>query len=197
MKISCVILAAGQASRMGRPKQLLPFGEVSLLEHVLNIAFKIDFSEIRIVLGAHKDLILPIVEKLDVHVSINDNWASGMGSSISCAVKDQPKDVEGLVIMLGDQPFIRASHIEALIDTHQQSRKKIVASMYEEKWGVPAFFHESIFEKLSALKEQEGAGKLIKAHKDELALVKNPDAAIDLDTPEDYEKWKNFSGDSV
>lgn len=192
MNASCLILAAGQASRMGRPKQMLPFGEGTLLQHVIKIAQQLTWQEIRVVVGAHRDLIAPSLKGWGVEVSVNPNWESGMGSSIAKGVSDLLYEPEGVLILLGDQPFVTHKHLGALIQKYQSSQKAIIASSYQHKMGVPAFFHQSFFPKLKSLASKEGAGKLIKQHRQDVDVVSFAKAAIDLDTPEDYEKWKGF-----
>lgn len=175
---------------MGRPKQVLPFGEGTLLQHVIHIASQVNFDEIRVVLGAHRQLILPVLKEMSVQLSFNSDWEKGMASSIAQGISDLPKNSEGALIMLGDQPFVSSAHLEALVQKHLESQKPIVASFYKGKMGVPALFHHSFYEKLKDLKGKQGAGKLIGTNPQELEFIEFPEAAIDLDTPEDYEKWK-------
>jgi len=191
MKVSCLILAAGEASRMGSAKQLLPFGEKTLLQWVIETALQVDFEEIRLVLGAHREKIMPSLRHYPISFTHNPHWKEGMGTSIAVGMKEIVPESEAVLIMLGDQPFVGPDHLKALISHHKRSRKPIVASYYREKAGVPALFTREKFDQLQQLKGKEGAGRMIRESQPEVYRLGFEGAAIDIDTPEDYQKWKN------
>ncbi len=191
MRVSCLILAAGEASRMGSAKQLLPFGEKTLLQWVIETALQVDFEEIRLVLGAHRQKIMPSLKNYPVAFTHNPHWEEGMGTSIAMGMKEILPGSEAVLIMLGDQPFVGPDHLQALISHHKRSRKSIVASYYREKAGVPALFTREKFDQLKQLKGKEGAGRMIRESQQEVYSLALAEAAIDIDTPKDYQKWKN------
>ena len=85
LNITLVILAAGASTRMGTPKQLLPWGENNLINHTINTALRTGAKKIVIVLGANKDIIKKEVDHFPITVLINEQWQQGLGTSIACA----------------------------------------------------------------------------------------------------------------
>ena len=81
-EIPILLLAAGASSRMGRSKALLPWGEGTLIEHQVKTLLKTGHPVV-VVIGHKADKILPILNKLPVRVSVNQQWKKGMGSSIA------------------------------------------------------------------------------------------------------------------
>ena len=82
------MLAAGSSSRLGRPKQALPFDGKTLLQHTIEIAADADVASIIVVLGANAELLQKDISTTGVRTILNDHWAEGMASSITCGVKD-------------------------------------------------------------------------------------------------------------
>jgi molybdenum cofactor cytidylyltransferase len=191
-KFICIILAAGNSSRLGRPKQLLKLGQESLLQQAINVASTI--TDTIIVLGANDNKIL---NELDFPENcsyvINQDWESGMSTSIkagvTAAMVSQPN---GLLLMLCDQPFVDAYLLRNLIQRFQQTGKQIIASNYNGGSGVPAFFGPDFFSHLLNLKGQEGARKLIAANPIDVAVVDFPLGAYDVDTESDVTQILNL-----
>ena len=98
--------------------------------------------------------------------------------------------VEGVIIMVCDQPFVTSHLLNELIIAHQKTGKPIVASGYENTFGPPVFFHHSLFNELLQLKGDIGARGIIKQHTNEVEVVPFPDGTYDIDTEADYEKVK-------
>jgi molybdenum cofactor cytidylyltransferase len=150
-KIAVLILAAGEASRMQRPKQLLPWRETTLLNHCMATAFDLRNTKSFVVLGAHKDDILPTINHSNVSVLHNEHWKQGMGSSISFGVTSIQSygDFDAVLIVVADQPLVSLSYLENMIQIYTSSNKGIVASKYEDnKLGVPVIFDARYFKYL-------------------------------------------------
>ena len=159
-KIAVLILAAGEASRMKRPKQLLSWKQTTLLNHSIETVSNLDNAASFVVLGAHKDDIMPTINNSSVTVLYHENWQQGMGTSISFGVKsiESYGDFEAILIVLADQPLVNSSYLESLIQTYMSSEKGIVASQYADtKLGVPVVFSNTYFKLLMQLKEDKGA----------------------------------------
>jgi molybdenum cofactor cytidylyltransferase len=145
-----------------------------------------------VVLGANKQVIHKALHK-NVLFAINHNWSSGMASSIHCGLSillRSAPGAEAALIMVCDQPFVTPGLLKEIFAQHQTTAKNVVACRYGNTIGVPALFHRSLFTQLLALEGDEGARKLIKQHKDELAIVSFPKGDIDIDTIDDWNKWQ-------
>ena len=193
------MLAAGQASRMGRPKQLLRWKGKPLLGHALETALHIARADACIVVGgAYPEEIEAVAGGYPgVQTVRNPDWATGMGSSIACGVRALLASVptlDGILIMLADQPLVQVPQVEALLQAWESSALDFVAACYEEQPGVPALFSASLFPSLLGLQGQSGAKALFKDPALQGVLLPMPEAACDLDTPEEWERFQQEHG---
>lgn len=194
--IGIVILAAGSSSRIGRPKQLLEFEGMTLLNHAITEAANSNACSVIVVLGAYADLIANEINGDIVYVVKNKNWNEGMASSVRLGLDTllkQTPSIDAVIFMVCDQPYISTSVLNDLISKHQQTGKPVVTSNYGEAIGSPALFHKSFFSELMELKGDVGARKIIQEHSDEVATVLFTKGKIDIDTKENYDALKNSS----
>lgn len=186
--VGLIILAAGESSRMGKPKQLLPFSGHSLIQHMVQSGLTSRCFPVVVVLGANAALIKLDISDLPVFIAENTQWEEGMASSIRIGMDmllSVNSSVEGVIIMLCDQPYVKATLLNHFIEEYQLTHKSLIASSYAGTLGVPALFCKSLFPILMQLKGQEGARKII-AHVTEVHSISFPEGEIDIDTPEDY-----------
>src|SRR5258705_9789332 len=189
-KIGIMILAAGASTRMGKPKQLLLHRGQTLLRSAVETAVASLCRPIVVVIGAHAELVKEELEHLPILVVENREWEKGMSSSIRIgldALVDTCAKLDGVVIMLCDQPFVTAGVINSLVEAHRKTGKIIVTSSYRETRGVPAFFSRQLFGEIAALESNEGARQVIANHSDAVAAIYFPEGTVDVDTPGDYE----------
>lgn len=197
-KISIIILAAGPSSRLNEPKQLLSFKDKTLIEHAIDNALASNLGPVFVVLGSSTDLISKKLKgyKGKINIVQNQEWESGVGSSIRAGlgevVKKEPKTY-GILITLVDQPLIDTSHLVNMIRSHFTFGKKIIASGYGGSFGVPAFFHKSLFNYVEKLDGDQGAKSIISKLKQDVHIIPNPNAELDIDTEADYEALQNRS----
>ncbi|MBG48264.1 MAG: 4-diphosphocytidyl-2C-methyl-D-erythritol synthase [Pseudozobellia sp.] len=187
--IVIVILAAGSSSRMGEPKQLLPYNHTTLLGNAIEQAKKSDAQKIVLVLGANAHLIEEAHKSAEVEFVINPDWENGMGSSIAVAVNhlmNNTGEVNGILFMLADQPLVDYEHLNKLIAKFKSVPESIIASEYEKRAGVPAIFSQSYFSQLSRLGARAGAQTIIELNMKEVATVNLGEKSIDIDTKEEY-----------
>lgn len=194
-KIGIIILAAGASKRLGRAKQLLEFEGKTLLKRITENALATNLKTV-VVLGANAEKIKTAIENLQVEIVENENWQDGMSSSIVVGLRHLLKIQENLsavIILLCDQPFIDREIIKQLIKTQEATNKKIVAGKYAETVGVPALFTKDVFDELLELDREKGAKLVIKnyAALNKIATVSIPEAELDIDTEEDFEKLKS------
>ncbi|WP_058999133.1 nucleotidyltransferase family protein [Leptolyngbya sp. NIES-2104] len=187
--IGLVLLAAGASSRMGTAKQLLPYQGRSLLRYMAEVALASRCSSVVVVLGAHVDRTRLEIRDLPVQTIENPHWSSGVGSSIQAGVQQitaQPLDA--IIVMLCDQPLVTSANLNQLIESYQATQPSVIASAYADTLGVPALFSHQLFPDLLRLSPNEGAKHLIKQYRDRVDSISFPKGAIDLDTPEDYQR---------
>jgi CTP:molybdopterin cytidylyltransferase MocA len=190
-QLGAVILAAGAATRMGQPKQVLPIGGVPLLVRVIEAALASPAWPIVVVVGAHAEIVLPLVLRFPVIVARNPSWAEGMASSIRAgmdALERYAVMSDAVLFTVCDQPHFSSAAIARLLEAFT-TNGQIAAAAYNDQLGVPAIFSRAHFDSLRALTGTDGARKIIARNRSMVAKVDLPDLGLDLDTPEDYEKF--------
>jgi len=186
-----IILAAGSSSRLGKPKQNLVYQRATLLQRAVNTALSSVCRPVVLVLGANAEMIAPAVENKEVAILQNQDWQEGMASSIRCgldAINKAAPNLDSLILMLCDQPFVYAGLLNRLVKTHTENYANIIASAYSDTMGPPVLFGKKYFEELLTLTGQEGAKKLIIKYNKSVVSIPFPEGGIDIDTVEDYEK---------
>lgn len=192
--VGIIVLAAGASSRMGEPKGLLAFEGETLIKRAVRAALGTGCRPVIVVLGSNASALHDEIAETDALVLFNRNWFEGMSSSIRCGIEtlegcaqDKP---EAVILTLCDQPFVTSACLRRLIDSYRASGAALVASEYEaageKTFGVPALFSRALFSELMSLSGAEGAKRVIMRHRQEAAVVALPEAAFDVDTPDDY-----------
>jgi molybdenum cofactor cytidylyltransferase len=188
--IAIVILAAGASKRMGSPKQLLKWGDGTLIGNTIETASKLASNEPIVVLGAHYELIKNVIQTSPVTILNNENWENGLGSSIAFAVEylqNSKSNVDGVLITLCDQPLITADFLNLFISKFQSGKNQILATSYGNgKQGVPVLFDKVYFNDLKKLNGDEGAKEILKKYSSHVEALTPPMDNKDLDTSEEY-----------
>jgi molybdenum cofactor cytidylyltransferase len=194
--IGAVILAAGGSSRLGQPKQLLPFRGKTLVRTIIDAACEAGCLPVVVVIGSNGETIHPEVAHANVFEARNTNWRSGIGSSIRSGVQaliSHAPDVEAILLLVCDQPAVNVPFIERLIATRETTKKDVIASSYADTVGVPALFNRSLFKELLSLDAETGAKSIILQNPARVARLAFPEGAADIDTWEDWEKLNGGS----
>lgn len=188
-KYNIIILAAGASTRLGEPKQLLRYGNVNLIQRAVTEAKATGAKKVVVVVGSGADDIIKSIGNREVEIVRNENWKEGIGSSIKAGVEFVAADasVDGVILMVCDQPYVSTAFLNELIVHQHSSGKPIVASQYKDTVGTPALFQRSFFSNLQKLEGDAGAKKIMLDHSNELYKVKFPLGDIDIDTRHDYE----------
>lgn len=193
--IGVVVLAAGASTRMGTPKQLLQFDGQTFLRRAVSVALGGGCRPVIVVTGAHAAASRENLRELDVQEVENQQWESGIGSSVRVGIKAviaaNPATI-AVVLMLCDQPFVTREIIAALVAAHLETGRSIVASRYEGSYGVPALFARAHFAELMALEGAAGAKQIIQSHLPKVHLVGFPKGEIDVDTPDDFARLQTM-----
>ena len=150
--IGIVLLAAGGSTRLGTPKQLLPYRGKSLLRWAAESAVASACRPIVAVLGASAEPCLRELHDLPIAITVNTDWTEGMGASLQLGLRalltDSTSPLDAVIVMLCDQPLLTVGTLEALVDAYDTTSGRIIASEYGEVTGVPALFHNSLFPEL-------------------------------------------------
>jgi molybdenum cofactor cytidylyltransferase len=196
-QVYAVILAAGAASRMGSPKQLLVWQERPLLAHAIASARAVLTERVVVVLGAYSNAIQTAMELNGVVVAHNPQWAQGMATSIQVGIQALPASASAVLLMLCDQPLITNAHLQNLLQAWQHAPERIVVTQYADSFGVPAVFPAGFFAQLLQLSGDRGAKSLLMHLEDTLVKLPLQEAALDIDTPGDYQRLQAYKADIV
>jgi molybdenum cofactor cytidylyltransferase len=187
-KTGIIILAAGNSSRLGRPKQLLPYRGKTLLSHVIDESVIAALQPVILVTGAYHVEIESSLEGRSPELVYNPQWETGMASGIVAGLKKtlliDPK-LQAVIIAVCDQPYISSDLFQALITECTISGKGLVACRYAETVGTPVLFGQRYFAELALLSGEAGAKQLLKRHPNDVGTVHFPKGRIDIDTEED------------
>jgi molybdenum cofactor cytidylyltransferase len=194
MKSGIIILAAGASTRLGRSKQMLDVDGETLLMRTVRAALHADAGRVIVVLGANEQQHRNLLQGTPVEIVYNEQWQKGMGNSLKAGLRHLiSKDdlLEAVVIAVCDQPLLTSQTITNLFHRYLASHKPIVASRYSGQPGVPVLFDKRYFKPLLEISDGEGAKKIIQSNGSVVDLVDFPGGEIDLDTPDDYDAFKN------
>ncbi len=184
--VTGLVLAAGGSRRLGQPKQLLPFGDGTLLGHTLATARACAFDQLICVLGGGSDGVRDTVDLSGAVVVENPVYGEGCSSSIAAALGAVDPRCEVLVLLLGDQPGVTPATAGALLAGRGDAT--LAACRYDDGRGHPLAFARSVFPELAALHGDKGVWKLLDRRASEVVDV--PVAGpipVDVDTWDDYE----------
>ncbi len=189
-KIAGIVLAAGTGSRMGRTKQLLPFGGSTLLEKVVATARASDLDDVIVVLGHDAKKILTKTDLPGTRIVINRRFAMGQATSLQAGLGSISSDASGAMFLLADQPLIDKQIINALIDAWQTSNKPMLVPYCKGVRGNPVIVGASLFSALSGITGDRGARALFKEFPDKIKKINidNPAILTDVDTKEEYDR---------
>ena len=179
---AAIVLAAGNSSRLGRPKQLVVFRDETLVRRAARLALEAGAHPVIAVVGAEREPCRAALEDLPVAVVPNPEHAEGMGSSLRsgmAALANLAPSAERVLVLVCDQPLLRLEHLQALL----AAPGTIAAAQYGGRLAVPAVFSREHFPALAAATGDQGARFLLRSHP--ATPVPMPEAAVDIDRPED------------
>ena len=188
--ISGILLAAGLSSRMGEPKQLLPFGESTIVETVVDSMLGAKFNEVIVVVGHCATEIRAQLRTRPVKIVFNPDYREGMLTSAQAGIRELPES-DAFALMLVDQPFITSELIDRVVDGYVQTDKGITLPSYNYKRGHPVIFDRRYTDEVLGLDvESGGVRTLFKKNSDDIHYVPvDTDRVLrDIDYREDYER---------
>jgi molybdenum cofactor cytidylyltransferase len=188
--VGAIVLAAGESSRLGQPKQLLQFKGKALVRRVVDAANEANCSPIIVVTGNAQSEIKHTLQPTNAAIVENKWWKAGIGTSIRAGVRyliDNAPNAYATLLLTCDQPFVDRDLLSGLIALHSKTGKPIVASAYADTLGVPVLFDRSMFHELSRLDGDSGAKTIILSNHACVAEFLFPRGNIDVDTTQDFE----------
>ncbi|HEY7020442.1 MAG TPA: molybdenum cofactor cytidylyltransferase [Ktedonobacterales bacterium] len=188
--VTAIILAAGRSSRMGSHKLLLPYKGRPIVNWVLAAACASQADPVIIVLGHEAQQVDAALRAERWFLAIHNPWhMDGMSTSLRIGLAATPKDVDGAIILLGDQPLITPEIINTMIAESAREPDAIIAASYQGRRGNPVLFPRAYFAELEAITGDEGGRSVLARHPERLHLVEIDDAlaGFDVDTPEEYQ----------
>jgi molybdenum cofactor cytidylyltransferase len=184
--VAGLVLAAGSSSRLGRPKQLLPYGEATLLDHTVATARTCRFDQLIVAIGGAGEDVLDQVDLSGAEVVVNDAYGDGCSSSIAAAMGALAAEADVLVLLLGDQPGMTCETVAALLAGRDGAA--LAVCRYEDGLGHPFAFSRALFATLGELHGDKAVWKLVASLGDAVARVSvDGPVPIDVDTWADYE----------
>jgi len=185
-----MILAAGESTRMGKPKLLLPFGNETIIETIINQVTLAKVDKTLVVLGSGWEKIKDKIKKFHLKTTVNPNFKKGMLSSVQWGFKALPEKTRAVLVVLGDQPAISTAIIDKIIDAYQKTSKGIVLPVYKGERGHPVLIDLKYKGEVESLSHKIGLRGLVYSHPEDIMEVKveSPSILQDIDYLEDYQK---------
>ena len=182
-KVHALVLAAGLSTRMGRFKQLLPFGDVTVVESVVRAVFDGGVDALTVILWHRADDVAHVLRSTGVETVYNAKFRDGMFSSILCGLSSVSNDC-GVMVVLGDQPQIKSGVVRQVADAFRKGAAGIVVPVANGKRGHPVVIDSERYrDEIMTLSKP-----VVRGHPEDTLELALTDERIlrDLDTPEDY-----------
>ncbi len=189
--ISGILLAAGLSTRMGTPKQLLPFGESTIVETVVDSMLGAKLDEVIVVTGHHGEQIQEKLGTRRIKTVFNPHYPEGMLTSAQAGIRSLNEISDAFALMLVDEPFISVALIDSIIDAYNETEKSIALPSHNNRRGHPVIFHRRYAKEILGLEMDSGGVRtLFKRYGADIHyVIVNTDKVLrDIDYPEDYEQ---------
>lgn len=186
--IAGIILAAGEALRYGKPKQLLKWRGQAFIRKVAQTALLAGLSQVIVVTGAYANEVKNTLQGIDIDIVYNDEWNSGQGSSIRQGISALHSNIGSAIFLLADQPQIDTTILTALKEKHAEGLYPIVAPMVLDRRANPVLFDKVTFQDLMEIQGDTGGRAIFHKHRVEYLPWHDDRLLLDVDTPEQYER---------
>jgi molybdenum cofactor cytidylyltransferase len=186
--ISAILLGAGESKRMGVDKLSLPWRRKTVLEHCFETLLQSEVQEIVVVLGNRNQRVKNRFQVWKTKVVVNPYSKMGMSTSVRSGLEAIHPNCHGILIALGDQPFLKKRTINALISAFDQGKGGIVVPSFRGRRGHPVIFHKRYKKELLNLKGDVGGRSIIERHPEDVRVLhlRSEGVIMDVDTWQDY-----------
>ncbi len=196
--VGAIVLAAGQASRMGQAKVLLPWTKQhSILEHIIHQLIRARVEHINVITGWYADEVKKQAKAMGAKPVHNRAYKTGeMVSSLKAGLRAMPDNVAAALVVLGDQPRIQPKVIYQVLKAYAEGQGDLIAPGYKTRRGHPILIARKYWSEILELRNYQSPRDVINAHADEMTYIEvNTDSVLrDVDTPEDYEAERKRAG---
>jgi molybdenum cofactor cytidylyltransferase len=189
--ISAIILAAGESKRMGQPKMLLPWGNLTVIEKVIATFSKAGLEDILVVTGGAHEQVEKALEGYRVRKIQNQDYATGeMLSSLQYGLNHMLEQAQAALIALGDQPQIQEASVRFVCEAYRENKSPLIVPSFNRKRGHPWLVARPLWNEILALRPFQTPRDFLNKHANEIHYVNmdTPTILADLDTPDDYQK---------
>lgn len=192
--LAAVVLAAGAASRMGAPKQLLEWEGEALVRRAARLAIEAGFEPVVVVAGAYAQEVIGAVEGLKLRVAMNERWEEGQSGSVKAGLAAFDRPVGGAIFLLADQPYLNVDLLRSIRLKHAQTLGAVVAPRVAGKRANPILFDRRTFADLADLQGDAGGRQVLAKWTVEWVDWPDERLLLDIDDPEGYEHAKRAAG---
>jgi molybdenum cofactor cytidylyltransferase len=199
MHVDALILAAGPSTRLGTPKQLIPWGSSTLLQHVIGSIAATRVDATWVVLGASLDEILKEVDFHDAGIVENPEWEEGIASSLRVGLDAiaRESEADAVLVVLADQPNVDPDVIESILERYESTGASAVVPKYRYQRGNPVLIDRSLWTRIMSLEGDQGARTLLQAHPEWVEEVWFPSVMPkDIDTERDLDELRQARGNA-
>lgn len=189
--ISAIILAAGASKRMGQPKMLLPWGELTVIEHVITTFLNAGVEDVIVITGGAHEQVEKITAPYSIRRIYNEDYARGeMLSSLQRGLMAMSNQAQAALIGLGDQPQVQEASVRRVCEAYQENRSSLVVPSFQRRRGHPWLVARLLWDELLQIRPPQSPRDFLNRHADEIHYVEadTPSILADLDTPEDYRR---------
>lgn len=188
-----IILAAGSARRMGSQKLLLPYGESTMIETVVDNVLASSIEHVMVVLGANQQEVRDALKNRPVQFCNNKDHEKGMLSSVQCGIRALTADAASVLIFLGDQPGIPPAVTNSVIEAYSEELYGIVIPVHAHRRGHPLLVDMKYRKEIEQLDLEHGLRSLRHQFPNDVleVEVEEPGILVDIDTPADYKNATN------
>ena len=191
LEIAAVVLAAGLSRRMGKPKMILPWGNLTVIGSVVNTLQIAGVHSITVVTGGTADLVGAALINYRVSSVFNPNYSNGdMLFSIQIGLASLPADAQAALVVLGDQPQIEETTVRRMVGLFHQHQAPLIVPSYTMRRGHPWLIEKSLWLDIQKLTPPATMRDFFQQHNQQIHYLEVDSSSVlsDLDTPEDYEK---------
>jgi molybdenum cofactor cytidylyltransferase len=188
--VGAIVLAAGESTRMGTQKLLLPFGGVTVIEHIVNRLLATALEGVLVVTGKDREGVSQALHSRPVLIAHNADYRDGMLSSVRAGLRATPENWSAILVALGDHPSVDPHLVDDLIQEFSKREKGIIVPAHKGRRGHPLLFASQYRDEILENYDSVGLRGLFQAHADDIAVLEtgSPLVLSDMDYPEDYQR---------